>query len=218
MWVVKLGGSLQSFPGLRSWVRLIAEQGGGRVVLVPGGGQFADAVRAAQRSAGFDDRTAHGMALFAMEQYGLMLSAMAGNLVPAQSERQIGAALADGHVPIWMPHALASASHDIVPDWSFTSDSLALWLARRLGAELLLLLKSVALRPGSATPETLAAAGLVDTAFAPLARDYAGRIAWLRRDAPEAFRAALDSGNPDGLELLEKPGTETTPRAAARGA
>ena len=77
MWVVKLGGSLQSFPGLRDWVRLIAEQGGGRVVLVPGGGQFADAVRAAQRTAGFDDRTAHGMALFAMEQYGLMLAALA---------------------------------------------------------------------------------------------------------------------------------------------
>ena len=76
MWVVKLGGSLQSFPGLRDWVRLIAEQGGGRVVLVPGGGQFADAVRAAQRTAGFDDRTAHGMALFAMEQYGLMLAAL----------------------------------------------------------------------------------------------------------------------------------------------
>lgn len=218
MWVVKLGGSLQSWRGLGDWVELIADQGGGRVVLVPGGGQFADAVRAAQATAGFDDCTAHGMALFAMEQYGLMLSGMAQNLVPAQSERQMRTTLGQGRVPVWMPHALASISADITPDWSFTSDSLSLWLARRLEAEALVLVKSIAIPRSGATPEELSAAGMIDAAFAPLARDYGGRIGWLTRGEPESLRAALAAGNLDGLNRLEVGGRETTPRAAARGA
>jgi dihydroneopterin aldolase len=158
------------------------------------------------------------MALFAMEQYGLMLCGMAGNLVPAQSERQMRAALGQGSVPVWMPHALVSVSADIVPDWSFTSDSLSLWLARRLEAEALLLVKSVALPRSGATPEKLAQAGMIDTAFPALARGYTGRIGWLRREEPESLRNALVHASLDGFTWLAMEGTETAPRAAARGA
>jgi hypothetical protein len=66
--------------------------------------------------------------------------------------------------------------------------------------------------------EELAAAGMLDRAFAPLARDYAGRIGWLAREEPELLRTALAAGVPGGAMLLENGKTETTPRAAARGA
>lgn len=218
MWVVKLGGSLQSFAGLRDWVELIAKEGGGHIVLVPGGGQFADAVRAVQQTAGFDDRTAHGMALFAMEQYGLMLAAMAGNLAPAQSDLKMRALLAQGKVPVWMPHALASVSPDIAPDWNFTSDSLSLWLARRLEAEALLLIKSVSLPRAGATLEELAAAGHIDATFPSLARGYAGGIGWLRREEAELLEAAVQNRSLRGLALLNRRERETAPRTAVRGA
>ena len=45
MWVVKLGGSLARDPRLTAWLRMLAEFGGGRVTVVPGGADFADAVR-----------------------------------------------------------------------------------------------------------------------------------------------------------------------------
>lgn len=222
MWVVKLGGSLQSFAGLRNWVELIAEAGGGRIVLVPGGGQFADAVREAQHTAGFDNRTAHDMALLAMEQYGLMLSGMAPNLVPVQSERQIRTVLEQGRVPVWMPHALASGSADITPDWTFTSDSLSLWLARRMEAEALLLIKSVAVPWPAAGLEALTAAEMIDRAFAPLAQDYAGRIGWLHCEETESLRAVLSDANPHGLtwvkvrEEKRRPGPQPGARESGR--
>ena len=64
--VIKLGGSHAFAPQLKDWIGAVAAQAG-RIVLVPGGGPFADAVRDAQARMGFDDGAAHRMALLAME-------------------------------------------------------------------------------------------------------------------------------------------------------
>ncbi len=66
--VVRLGGSHAFSPLLRPWLAAIGAAAG-RVVLVPGGGPFADTVRSAQAAMGFDDLAAHRMALLAMAQY-----------------------------------------------------------------------------------------------------------------------------------------------------
>ena len=48
MWVVKLGGSLAYASELPRWLSALAEGAGGRAIIVPGGGPFADQVRHAQ--------------------------------------------------------------------------------------------------------------------------------------------------------------------------
>jgi aspartokinase-like uncharacterized kinase len=57
-----------------------------------------------------------------------------------------------------------------------TSDSIALWLARRLGAPRLLLIKSASLTEGQASAEELVATGVLDRAFPGLVADYVGDI------------------------------------------
>ena len=59
--VQKLGGAQARGPWLRRWLDAIAAQPG-RVVVAPGGGPFADAVRAAQALVGYDDEAASSMA------------------------------------------------------------------------------------------------------------------------------------------------------------
>ena len=104
MWVIKLGGSLANYPDdLRRWLKGLAEAGRGRVVIVPGGGIFASAVREAQKILGFDDVAAHAMGLRAMEQYGLMLCGMQKGLVPARTETEIRKVLQENQVPVWLP-------------------------------------------------------------------------------------------------------------------
>jgi dihydroneopterin aldolase len=162
--VVKLGGSLAESRTLASWLATLAEHGSGRAVIVPGGGVFADAVRAAQRQQGFSDRAAHRMAVLAMEQYAELLSDRAPTLVSAASLVALQAALAGGAVALWRPAAMVEADAGIASSWDVTSDSLAAWLARRLAAARLVLVKS-APAPEGADPQTLAALGLVDPAF-----------------------------------------------------
>src|SRR5580692_10060673 len=96
--VVKLGGSQAFSAHLSDWLDAVA-LGAGRVVIVPGGGPFADAVRTAQPAMGFDDRAAHHMALLAMEQFGCALAGLRRSLSPAGSVAAIHAALRAGAVP-----------------------------------------------------------------------------------------------------------------------
>ncbi|HSG93628.1 MAG TPA: uridylate kinase, partial [Methylotenera sp.] len=70
MWVVKLGGSLLGSPELTSWLETLVKISDGKVLIVPGGGMFADAVRQAQEASLINDAVAHHLALLAMDQFG----------------------------------------------------------------------------------------------------------------------------------------------------
>jgi 5-(aminomethyl)-3-furanmethanol phosphate kinase len=163
--IVKLGGSLAAAGTLRIWLDTVVAQGSGRCVIVPGGGDFADAVRAAQQRLGFSDRTAHRMALLAMQQYALLLAELAPALRPCEDGAQITAALAAGGIALWLPSRMVEADRAIAESWDVTSDSLAAWLAHRVGAARLVLVKSAPAPSPPLSPERLAALGLVDAAF-----------------------------------------------------
>lgn len=160
--VVKLGGSYAGSPLLRPWL-MVVEAAAGRVVLVPGGGPFADAVRAAQPVIGFDDEAADAMAMLAMAQFGLALCSLGTQLVPADSEGAIRVALERGGVPVWAPLAMVRGEADLPRSWGVTSDSLALWLAQRLDAGALLLVKRRGAGPGK--PDHDNDDGIVDAYF-----------------------------------------------------
>src|SRR5271169_3606868 len=98
--VVKLGGSYAFSSDLPGWLQAIADSAGD-IVLVPGGGPFADAVRTAQPKMGFDDDAAHHMALLGMDQFGCALVALNARLVLADSIAAICRALHAGTVPVW---------------------------------------------------------------------------------------------------------------------
>lgn len=164
MVVVKLGGSLAGSAELPRWLGMIAAAGG-RIVLVPGGGPWADDVRLAQAREGFDARTAHRLALRAMEQYGRTLAAMNAVLVPAENEGAIRDVLAAGKVAVWMPYAMVAGEAAIPESWDVTSDSLAAWLAGVLDASRLVLVKSLPPVGSQPSSREMARLGWVDPAF-----------------------------------------------------
>jgi aspartokinase-like uncharacterized kinase len=191
--VVKLGGSLAASAWLRPWLRAIAAAAGA-VVLVPGGGPFADAVRAAQPAMGFDDRAADAMAKLAMAQYGIALANLADGLCIAATEAEMADRLAEGRVPVWTP--LPHAAADAPPSWDVSSDSLALWLAHRLDAARVLLVKSRP--PAGPRVGALVAGGLLDAAFPGFLAAFAGEVFVSgAEDVPDR----LDPAHPPGVRI-----------------
>ncbi|SAK73499.1 Amino acid kinase family protein [Caballeronia catudaia] len=170
MWVVKIGGSLGHDPALREWLTRLWEVGGGRVVIVPGGGDFADAVRQYQCEWRFDDLAAHNMCLLAMAQYAILMQGVVPELVLASNENRIRRALRDGRVAVWVPTDLMRATPDSMTNWDTTSDSLAAWLSSSLNAERLMIVKSCEV-DGDASVESLAAKGVLDRRFPAYVRD-----------------------------------------------
>lgn len=143
MWVVKLGGSLLGTPALKGWLDAFAQFGNGKIVIVPGGGVFADAVRDAQAKTGIDDATAHQMALVAMDQYATLMASLNRDLFIASSVLGMKALCLQNKAIIWKPSAMVLADKDLPMSWDLTSDSLAAWLATKLNAQHLLVVKSI---------------------------------------------------------------------------
>jgi len=163
--IIKLGGSFAFSAHLKDWVNAIVGCGG-HAIIVPGGGPFADAVRAAQVRMGFDDRAAHHMGLLAMEQYGCAIKSLHEKLSLAETLDSIRSGLIDGRVPVWLPSRMISGAADVPQSWEVTSDSLAVWLAGKIGAERLVLVKHIEQTGGTMRVADLAAHGIVDRAFA----------------------------------------------------
>lgn len=142
MWIVKLGGSLLGSSELKYWLQLFAQFGDGKIVIVPGGGLFADAVRVAQQESQCSDAAAHRMAVMAMDQYGVLLADLNPALVTANSELEIAERGWQHRAIVWLPSAMVLADDTIPTSWQMTSDSLAAWLATKLNARHLVLVKS----------------------------------------------------------------------------
>ena len=198
--VVKLGGSFTFSPRLRDWIAATAACAG-RAVIVPGGGPFADAVRAAQAPMGFDDRAAHRMGLLAMEQYGCAIASLDERLTLADSPELIHQGLACGKVPVWLPTRMALGDGGIPESWDVTSDSLAAWLAGRIGAGRLLLVKHVSVKEKAALAGDLAAHDVVDRAFAKfLAKS--GVPAFILGPDDHGALCAGQPGEPAGVRII----------------
>lgn len=161
--VVKIGGSLMSGDRLAGTAATVARARRG-VIVVPGGGSFADEVRRAQTRHDISDRAAHAMALLAMHQTGLLIEDLQPRFVAVETLADIRKALAANRVPVWLPTRLSVTDTEIPADWSITSDGLAARLAERLGFSNVVLVKSRRVPAGPSAAE-LAGEGIVDTAF-----------------------------------------------------
>jgi 5-(aminomethyl)-3-furanmethanol phosphate kinase len=184
--IVKLGGSLAKGPHIKDWLAAIAAEAGA-IVIAPGGGPFADVVRSAQASMGYDDAAAHAMALMAMAQFGRALESLNPALRLTASRSAIARALKDGKVPVWSPEAMARAA--ALPEtWALTSDSLAAWLAGALGATRLVLVKHGRFDVAAVDVHELVARGVVDPLF-PRYLVESGVRAWLAAATDAALLA-----------------------------
>jgi aspartokinase-like uncharacterized kinase len=125
--VVKLGGSLlDQVPRLVEELRRSERP----LLLVPGGGPFADQVR----TLSLDGDEAHWMAIAGMEQFGWYLASQ--GVEPTDR-------LASGRgLRVLLPYQLLLEEDPLPHTWEVTSDTIAAWVAGKLHQDLLLI-KSV---------------------------------------------------------------------------
>jgi len=142
--VIKVGGSLGRWGGLGKLLDSIERwKGSTNVLVIPGGGVFADLVRAEYRRLRLTEHAAHRMAILAMDQYGLQLCDLASKAAPASSLNQALEVIRSGRLPVYLPSRSLARRDPFTPSWGVTSDSIAAYLAGLMKADALLLLKSV---------------------------------------------------------------------------
>ena len=141
--VVKLGGSLlahtQQLDAVLQTIALVSRERG--LLVVPGGGPFADAVREVDRRIGLPDTTAHWMAVLAMDQYGHVLVSRLRGSVMVSVPREVTAALENNLLPVLAPSRWLREVDPLPHSWDVTSDSISAWIDGALGAARLVLVK-----------------------------------------------------------------------------
>ena len=165
MIVVKLGGSLSKSDALIKSLNSIEQNYADQaVVIVPGGGAFADQVRLAQQRWQFDDNTAHRMAVLAMQQMALLIKGLKDDYSIACSVTDIPIQLQWQKIVVWSPDIVELDNAAIRASWDITSDSLAAWLAEAISASQLILVKS-AIIDENLSLQQLAEQAVVDKGF-----------------------------------------------------
>jgi 5-(aminomethyl)-3-furanmethanol phosphate kinase len=141
--VVKVGGGLLGKAGAFDLVieALVAFRPGRRLVVIPGGGPFADAVRQMFRRVKIGEDAAHWMAVLGMDQYAHAVAARAPDAQLVEQPAEIAAALDAGRLPVLAPYRWLKAADPLPHSWDVTSDSIAAWVAGALGARRLVLIK-----------------------------------------------------------------------------
>jgi len=176
MIIIKLGGSLSQSDALINCLNSVETNYQGRaVVIVPGGGAFADQVRLAQQCWQFDDKTAHSMAILAMQQMALLFNGIKSDFSIARSIVDIRTQLHQQKPVIWSPDIVELECAGIQASWDITSDSLAAWLAKTLGATELILVKSANIDP-ILSLQQLAKQNIVDKGFCDFIRQATFKI------------------------------------------
>jgi dihydroneopterin aldolase len=202
--VVKLGGSTAEGGELRTWIAALASAAL-PLVVVPGGGPFAELVRTEQKRMGFSDEAAHAMAILAMDALGCVILDREARMAPARSLDEVARVLGEGKIPVWLPSSMTIGASDIPASWDITSDSLAAWLAGQLGAEALLLVKQTQAFSAEDSITDLVERGIVDAAFTAMLPGGIGLYLAGPADAADTGRA-LAAGMPPGTRIRSAAG------------
>lgn len=214
--VVKVGGRLGRGQRLRGLAARLADVGRRhRLLLVPGGGAFADAVRDMDAREGLSASTAHWMAVLAMDQYGLALADLIAGAHTVTGCRPADTA-PPGTVRVLLPAAWLRRVDPLPHTWSVTSDAIALWVTRECGASTVVLLKdevgmATPLRPGEGPPRGHVSASDL-ASWAALDRHSGALLDGLTADlwivdgeAPGRLEELLDTGACAGVRLRRPP-------------
>lgn len=146
--VVKIGGALLAHPQhFEAVLTTLADAASTRrLLIIPGGGPFADAVRHVDRQIKLSDTAAHWMAVLAMDQYAHLLVSRLHSAELVTSPDEITAALDAGRLPVLAPARWLREVDPLPHSWDVTSDSIAAWVAGSVRAHRLVLVKP----PGAA--------------------------------------------------------------------
>jgi aspartokinase-like uncharacterized kinase len=177
--VVKLGGSLQARVPELVPVFLAS---GRPLLIIPGGGFFADAVRNMQ----VDDDSAHWMAIAAMDQYGWFIASQGIGV----SDR-----LQKPDMPVvFLPYCFMKRLDPLPHTWHITSDSIAAWVADYLCLDLLLLKQADGITQEGSFAQQISApveTDVVDPFFIPFVLEKKVRTTIISGARPDRVKSFL---------------------------
>ena len=139
MWIVKTGGSWVENSKLPTLVNLLQKFIDQKIVLVVGGGVFADLVRSIYNKNKMSEHTGHILAMKATEIFAYYLRSLNKNII--LTSKTTG--FLNKNLNLWLPTMRLSYEPKFEKSWESTSDSIATWLYSHTKSNGLIFIKSL---------------------------------------------------------------------------
>jgi aspartokinase-like uncharacterized kinase len=143
--VIKIGGSLALHPEKLKVLcsKLSAESKKHNILVIPGGGEFADVVRIVDKRFSLSDSVSHQMAILGMDQYGFLLSNLIEDSQKVSQPEDVQGVFDLHKLPVFLPSNFMLKNSPLENSWDVTSDSIAVFIANQLHVKKVVLVTDV---------------------------------------------------------------------------
>lgn len=139
--VLKVGGSLLEWPELPGRLAAVLREQDRPKLLIAGGGAIVDTIRRIDAVHGLGDERSHWLAIQALDLTARLLSESCGVGPIVDDPDRAFDRREPGETPVLAPLRWLRGDREagLLESWDVTSDSIAAWLASRIGGDLVLL-------------------------------------------------------------------------------
>jgi aspartokinase-like uncharacterized kinase len=133
-WVIKLGGSLFPEDAIKLCKALIGED----VIVICGGGDFANKIREYDNRINFSSTSTHKAAILCMDIIGILLADKVEGAKAVYSFEDAKNVIGEGKLPILLPSKLLEYLDPLEHSWKVTSDSISVYISSLLKSKILI--------------------------------------------------------------------------------
>ncbi|MFW9899218.1 MAG: hypothetical protein ACFFDO_08155 [Candidatus Thorarchaeota archaeon] len=147
--IVKIGGKiLEDSKSLESTIfqfkeLLFEKKIINNIVIIPGGGSYANLIRAIDKDLNIGDDLAHWMAIFTMDFNGIKIIKKFPEIKWFKDFNALEESLMGRSISLFLPYDYLIKVDELPHSWDVTSDSIAVFLASKLGLNCCILIKDV---------------------------------------------------------------------------
>ncbi|MDI3484311.1 MAG: 5-(aminomethyl)-3-furanmethanol phosphate kinase [Methanobacteriaceae archaeon] len=133
-WIVKIGGSLFPHHAKKLLENLLGED----IMIIAGGGEFANKIREYDHELGFSDTASHEAAILSMDIMGILLADLVKGAEATQTIKEAKKIIKDGKIPVLLPSRILHYLDPLKHSWQVTSDSIAFYISKLMHTKLLI--------------------------------------------------------------------------------
>ena len=201
MHIVKIGGSLtyDAKPLLKA-LKSYAKENNKKIIIIPGGGEFADVVRKIDKALNISNSLSHKLAIKCMDLIGEIYAEI-GDINAYDTLFDLKKAIEKEKIAILLPSKILLSTDVAEHSWDITSDSLSLYIGKLLDAKEIIIATDVDgiydKFPGGKLLNIINAYNLkgstsVDSAFPTLLRQFKMNAYVVNGKYPERVIAILE--------------------------
>ncbi len=147
--ILKIGGKIIENPlNLKSTIfqlreLIINQKIINKIIIIPGGGSYANLIRSMDKKMDFDEDLSHWMAIYAMNTQGTKIINKFPEIEGINNIKPTKKSVNETKIFLFLPYEFLKQNDELPHSWDVTSDSITIFMANKIGLKECYLIKDI---------------------------------------------------------------------------